>query len=158
MIGNAQIHLASVRHALRIAEMSRYYIESGLGWSWTPARVEREIRSKHSNVIIAVEGREMVGFAIMVYADDEARLNLFAVHPQHRRKGIGTRMLQWLENTALVNGSGVVYLEARQSNLTARRFYEALGYRVVQHIPRYYKGREAAVRMAHDLWAKPTAE
>ena len=158
MIGNAQIHLASVHDALRIAEMSRHTIESGLGWSWTPARVEREIRAQQSNVIIAVEGSEMVGFAIMSYADDEARLNLFAVHPHHRRKGIGTRMLQWLERTALVNGSGVVYLEARQNNLTARHFYEALGYRVVQHIPRYYKGREAAVRMAHDLWAEPSPE
>ena len=158
MIGNAQIRLASVRDAPRIAEMSRHHIESGLGWSWTPARVEQEIRAKHSNVIVAVDGREIVGFAIMGYADDEVRLNLFAVHPRHRRKGIGTRMLQWLERTALVNGSGMVYLEARQGNLTARRFYEALGYRVVQHIPRYYKGRETVVRMAHDLWAKPAPE
>lgn len=152
MISNEEIRLASIRDAKNIAEMSRNYIESGLGWSWTPARVTREIRSKSTNVIVAVEDRELVGFAIMGYADDEARLNLFAVHPNHRRKGIGTRMIRWLERTALVNGNGVVYLEARQGNRTARRFYESLGYKVVQLVPRYYKGRETALRMAHDLW------
>jgi ribosomal protein S18 acetylase RimI-like enzyme len=54
----------------------------------------------------------------------------------------------------VVNGNGVVYLEARAGNATAIRFYENLGYRIVQHVPGYYSGKEAAVRMAHDLWVK----
>lgn len=152
MISNEEIRLARANDAVRIAEMSRNYIESGLGWSWTPARVAREIRAKNTNVIVAIDHSQLVGFAIMSYADTEARLNLFAVHPGYRRRGIGTRMIQWLERCALVNGSGIVYLEARLGNRGARRFYECLGYSVIQHIPRYYKGREAAVRMAHDLW------
>ena len=138
---------------MRIAEMSRAFIEHGLGWSWTPERVTREIQSKSSNVVVAEDGAKVIGFAIMSYAGDEARLNLFAVDPGHRRKGVGTRLIQWLEKTVLVAGTGVVYLEARSGNLAAIRFYESLGYRVVQRIPRYYSGRETAVRMAHDLWS-----
>ena len=50
-------------------------------------------------------------------------------------------------------GSFVVYLELRASNPGARAFYQALGYRCIAHVPRYYQGIEAAIRMARDLSA-----
>ncbi len=153
MICSEEIRLARTRDALCIAEMSRDFIESGLGWSWTPSRVLRAMDDKSSNVVVAVEANEVIGFAVMQYFDAEARLDLFGVHPCHRRKGIGTRMVKWLEETALVNGNGVVYLETRLRNHEAREFYKSLGYRVVQRISGYYKGKESAIQMAHDLWS-----
>ncbi len=113
----------------------------------------RAIDEKLSTVSVADEGNEVIGFAVMQYFDAEARLDLFGVHPTRRRKGVGTRMVKWLEETALTNGNGVVYLETRLRNHEAREFYESLGYRVIQRIPGYYKGRETAIRMAHDLWS-----
>ena len=89
----------------------------------------------------------------MKYLDDEATLNLFGVHPKHRRKGVGTRMLKWLEQTALISGNGIVYLETRLTNTEGRKFYTSMGYKVIQRIPGYYKGRETALRMVHDLWS-----
>ncbi|HPE60464.1 MAG TPA: GNAT family N-acetyltransferase [Thiolinea sp.] len=152
MISREEIRLARYEDARCIAEMSRSLIESGLGWSWTPLRVIREIKAGNANVIVAGARNQIMGFAIMRYLEDEARLNLLAVHPRYQRKGIGTHMLQWLEETARVNGNGVVYLETRLGNQTARQFYEAAGYQVVQYIPGYYRRRETAIRMAHDLW------
>ena len=151
MISSCEIRLCKYEEAVQIAEMSKCHIEQGLGWSWTPLRVMREINSKNSNVIVAVEGGKVIGFAIMSYGDEHARLNLFAVDPEHRRKGIGTRLIRWLEKTALVCGAGIVYLEARSGNIAAIKFYESAGYRIVQKISGYYKGKEAAVKMAHDL-------
>ena len=153
MICNEEIRLAKISDALRIAEMSRDLIESGLGWSWTPSRVAREINDQYSNVVVTLEGNDVIGFAVMKYLDGEAHLNLFGVHPKHRRKGVGTRMIKWLEETALINGNGVVYLETRLKNRGARKFYKSLGYKVIQRIPGYYEGRETAVRMAHNLWS-----
>ena len=100
-----------------------------------------------------MEGNDVMGFTVMKYFDDEARLNLFAVHPTYRRKGIGTQMIKWLEKAALVNGNGVVYLETRKNNTSAQKFYNRLDYKVVQSIPEYYKGQETAIAMAHDLWS-----
>ncbi len=153
MISSEQIRLATTNDALCIGQMSRDFIESGLGWSWTPSRVLRAIDDKSSNVVVADEGSEVIGFAVMQYFDAESHLDLFGVHPNYRRKGVGTRMIRWLEKTALVNGSGVVYLETRLRNREAREFYKSLGYRVVQRVPGYYKGRESAIRMGHDLWS-----
>ena len=69
MIGSETIRLARIDDALRIAEMSRDHIESGLGWAWTPSRIAREIKAINANVIVTVEGGELVGFAIMRYFD-----------------------------------------------------------------------------------------
>ena len=153
MICREHIQLANPSDALRLGQMSRDLIESGLGWSWTPSRVLRAINDASSNVVIAVEAEEIIGFAVMRYLDVEARLDLFDVHPSHRRKGVGTRIVKWLEKTALINGNGVVYLETRLRNKEAREFYDSLGYKVIQRIPGYYSGNETAIRMAHDLWS-----
>jgi len=153
MINNDEIRLATASDALHIAEMSRDLIELGLGWSWTASRLVREIRARDSNVIVIAEGEKIIGFAVMKYLESEARLNLFGVHPKYMRQGVGTRMVKWLEETALNYGNSVVYLETRLSNIAAREFYKSLGYKVVQRIPGYYKGRETAVIMGHDLWS-----
>ena len=61
--------------------------------------------------------------------------------------------MAWLEDSARVAGTFVVRLECRQGNQGAVRFYRAIGYRETGVIPRYYQGREDAVRMERDLRA-----
>ena len=148
-----QIRLATAGDALRIATMSRDLIEYGLGWSWTASQVVRRIHGRHSNVIVSEEKAEVVGFAVMIYADGFAHLELLGVHPARRLRGIGGGLIGWLEKTVLASGLGVVYLETRQENVGARKFYKRLGYQVVQRVPCFYRGRETAIRMAHDLWS-----
>ena len=95
MICNEEfIRLAKISDSLRIAEMSRDLIESGLGWSWTPSRVVREINKENSNVVVTLKVNDAIGFAIMDYLDGEAHLNLFGVHQNHRRKGVGTLRIE----------------------------------------------------------------
>jgi [ribosomal protein S18]-alanine N-acetyltransferase len=147
-----QIRLALGPDAPRIAAMSRDLIEQGLGWSWTPQRVARSIRDPNSNVAVAGEATQLVGFGIMKYRDEEAHLHLFAIQEAYRRQGIGTALMAWFERTALVAGIGVIRLEARLSNQDARAFYRHLGYEEVTTVRGYYLGVETAVRMAKDLW------
>jgi ribosomal protein S18 acetylase RimI-like enzyme len=41
----------------------------------------------------------------------------------------------------------IIHLELRAANEAARRFYRALGFSETVLMPRYYDGREAAMRM-----------
>ncbi|CAN5889214.1 ribosomal protein S18-alanine N-acetyltransferase [soil metagenome] len=151
------IRRARAGDALRIAEMSRDLIESGLGWSWTVPRVLRSLGDAQTNVVVALAAGQRIGFAIMKYHDDEAHLLLLAVRSAAGRRGVGTALVEWLEKAALVAGVGQVYLEARVTNSAARAFYKRLGYSEIQLVPGYYQGREASVRLAKDLWAeRPT--
>jgi ribosomal-protein-alanine N-acetyltransferase len=69
--------------------------------------------------------------------------------------GIARQLLEWLEKCAVVAGIFSVALEVRADNQAAQLFYERLGYRVIRHLPGYYQGVEAAIRMMRDLSSKP---
>ena len=52
--------------------MSRDLIQRGLGWSWTPLRVQRSIADAETNVAIATLRDSAVAFDIMKYQVDAA--------------------------------------------------------------------------------------
>lgn len=145
------IDLAGSRDAGTIAAMSRDFIEHGLGWSWRERRVVRQISRSDACVIVARDRAAIRGFAIMRLLDRYARLDLFAVDPSHRRLGIGTRLVHWLEESVRTAGVGFVHLEVRERNGGGRAFYRALGYQELVSVPGYYGGVEAAVRMYRDI-------
>lgn len=151
MIDACEIRLAMPSDAERIAVMSRDFIEHGLGWNWDAARIARRIRHRATNVVVAESGADLVGFGIMEYRDDQAHLLLFGVEPIYRRRGIGSGLLNWLETCATTAGIELIFLESRVINTAARGFYAAHGYRELAVLPRYYSGREDAVRMGKDL-------
>jgi ribosomal-protein-alanine N-acetyltransferase len=146
-----RISLAHVDDASVIAEMSRLLIEGGLPWTWTEPRVRHYVRDRESAVIIARDGRRHAGFAIMEFHDAHAHLNLLAVRPGYRSRGIGTALMRWLESSARTAGIFDVHLELRATNDGARRFYEKLGYSAVGSRTRYYAGVEDALRMTRNL-------
>jgi len=148
---DCQIALAHPNDAPRLAAMSRRLVEAGLEPCWTAGRIERHVRHADSVVLVARAAGSIAGCAIMQFGDDAAHLNLLAVEPAWRRRGIGRRLLAWLEDTARVAGTFTIRLELRASNEAGRAFYAALGYREVGAVRGYYQGIEDALRMARDL-------
>jgi len=146
-----RLELARVTDAAQLAAMSHEFIEAGLRPSWGAARIGWHVRHPESVVLTARTGIALAGFAIMRYADDTAHLDLLAVAPAHRRRGIARRLVGWLEESALTAGTFIVGLELRAGNEEARAFYRALGYRELGEIPGYYQGVETAVRMVRDV-------
>lgn len=152
-----QLTLARRRDARRIAEMARDQIESGLGWSWGPARVRRQIDRGDALVVVARSGEALAGFGIMRYLEAEAHLLLLAVAPGQRRMGVGQRLLEWLERCALEAGIARVSLEVRERNAGAQAFYRNQGYQRLKLLEGYYRRPyrvENAVRMGKVL-ARP---
>jgi ribosomal protein S18 acetylase RimI-like enzyme len=141
------IRIASLSDATEIAAMSRRLIEDGLPWSWQPARVARSIASANTNVAVAREQDELVGFGIMEYWDNDAHLVLFAVRPERQRHGVGTSMLAWLEASAVAAGSERIRVEARRDNVAARSFYNELGYHELRIKQRMYSGLADGVHL-----------
>jgi ribosomal-protein-alanine N-acetyltransferase len=140
--------------AARLAAMSEALIEQGLKPAWGTARIRWHVRDADSVVLTARLGATIAGFAIMRYGEDVAHLNLLAVAPAHRRRGVARALLQWLEETALTAGAFTIGLELREGNAAARAFYRALEYRELGQIPGYYQGVESAIRMGRDVRAQ----
>jgi ribosomal-protein-alanine N-acetyltransferase len=145
------IRLATAADAPAIADMSRQYIESGLGWSWTPARIAAAIADRETNVALIDQPDGVLAFGIMHYAERSAHLALLAVDPAQRRRGIAARLVAWLEKCADTAGIERIRVEARSDNPEALAFYQKLGYVQIDRLARYYRGVLDAVRLEKTL-------
>jgi [ribosomal protein S18]-alanine N-acetyltransferase len=152
------IRLATRDDVRAIAALSRTEIEQGLPWRWTPPRVQRAVADARTNVCVAMQQASLLGFGIMVYADDTAHLSLLAVNSDARRQGVGTALLLWLEQVAAVAGIERVQLEARQSNAAALAFYRRHGYTQTDTVAGMYLGVEDGVRLQKRLGLQAPAD
>ena len=152
MIDASVIRLGTVCDARLIAEMSRNYIEQGLGWSWTPARVLAAIADRATNIAVIGAAHDISAFGIMQYGDDTAHLSLLAVRPDLQQRGLGKLLMCWLEAPAREAGIGCIRLEARADNPAAIAFYRHLYYREAGRVSGYYRGTIDAVRLEKSLF------
>ena len=127
-----------------MAEMSRDLIESGLGWRYTPPRMAALIRERETMALVACDGPQIHGFAVMHFGDDEAHLTLLCVQPPQRHRGIGRGMIEWMVASARVAGITAIRLELRADNGSALAFYQRLGFVQTQSVPGYYSGQVTA--------------
>jgi ribosomal-protein-alanine N-acetyltransferase len=84
---------------------------------------------------------------------DEAHVTSFAVRPDHRRAGVGGRLMLDLMELSVHLGARVATLEVRLSNEPARLLYGRFGFRPVGVRPRYYSdnGEDALIMTTEPL-------
>ena len=69
-----------------------------------------------------------------------------------RSRGLGRRLLEFIEDAARRSGARMTTLEVRESNYRARRLYNSAGYRIVGFRRGYYaKTDESAIVMLKEL-------
>lgn len=139
------VEFASGSDAAEIAALSRKYVEYDMDWRYRPSRIRDSIRSKSKNVVVARARGGIAGFGIMTYLRDSANLDLLAVKTGYRRRGVGSRIVAWLEAVARTAGIASVFVQVRKRNRGALRFYQQRDFRVVDEAAGYYQGRETAV-------------
>ena len=141
MISHLTIRIATAADAAAIAALSRDEIEHGLPWTWRAPRVRHAIADPDTNVIVAGPPGAVVAFGVMYYAQEDAHLLLFAVHRSQQRRGVGSALLQWLEEAAVAAGAKKIRVETRMDGEAARSFYNERGYHERGIVRRMYSGR-----------------
>ena len=100
------------------------------------------------------------GFAVGQVIMDEAELFLIMIKPEHRKQGVGHRILTTFEQQAFQNAVRRIILEVADTNEAARALYSANGYQPIAVRKNYYtfpNGSHAdAIVMEKDL--QKTAE
>jgi ribosomal-protein-alanine N-acetyltransferase len=95
-------------------------------------------QNRNARYVVARSDGRIVGYAGLWLMVDEAHITTFAVHPEHRRRRIGERMLQRVFDIAEDIGAEWLTLEVRVSNLAAQKLYEKYGFRRAGIRRRYY--------------------
>jgi [ribosomal protein S18]-alanine N-acetyltransferase len=106
---------------------------------WRRDTFEGLIRRKDSDVIAAVQGDLLVGYAICWTVLDQAELGNVAVAQEVRGKGVGKRLVLAAMERVRRRGAKECFLEVRISNTGARKLYEELGFTAIGTRHGYYR-------------------
>jgi len=99
-------------------------------------------------------GGELIGYAVVMTAADEAHLLNLSVATRWQGRGFGSRFLLQLVDVARAHRAGLMFLEVRTSNSGGRRLYERHGFQHVGVRRDYYPapgGREDALILSLPL-------
>lgn len=118
---------------------------------WSKGTLLNNQGEKYLNLKL-VENSQIVAFAISQIVLDEATLFNIAVAPDFQGKGFGKRLLSELILQLQQKNVTTLWLEVRESNQTAQKLYNSLGFNEVTIRKNYYPtpegGKENAVIMA----------
>jgi len=115
---------------------------------WSKTAFSHEIAGNDfAYYIVALIGNKVVAYAGMWIILDEGHITTLAVHPEYRRQGIGTRLLQELITEAERRGCAKMTLEVRPSNDRALKLYGKTGFVSYGLRPGYYSdtGEDAVI-------------
>jgi [ribosomal protein S18]-alanine N-acetyltransferase len=106
---------------------------------WSEIDYKNEIERKGSFSLVAGYKDRLVGFAILRVTAGEAEIYNIAVDPDYRSRGIGKMLLREAINKAVQTGKiERIWLEVRESNPDAIRFYQGNGFFVVGRRKNFY--------------------
>jgi ribosomal-protein-alanine N-acetyltransferase len=116
---------------MRMADVAAVLEIERLSFSapWPAFAFEQELTANRlAHYRVARLGDRVVAFGGIWLMVDEAHITTFGVHPDHRRRGVGRRLLLELADVALELGSARMTLEVRVSNEPAQALYRSFGF------------------------------
>lgn len=93
--------------------------------------VQLEVACREGRLFAADAGDEPVGFALLETVDGLPHLAELAVHPEHGRRGVGRRLVEFVCTWAARSERPAVTLSTFRDVPWNRPFYERLGFRVL---------------------------
>lgn len=121
---------------------------------WSARLFAGELRMPTSRIYrVALHDHEVIGYAGLMVTLDEGHVTNVAVHADHRRSQVASRLLLVLLREAAARGVLAVTLEVRMSNQAAQELYRRFGFAPGGVRPNYYaeSGEDALIMWAHDI-------
>ncbi|MGW3362682.1 ribosomal protein S18-alanine N-acetyltransferase [Streptosporangium canum] len=120
-------------------------------WSEGMLRAELDDQPRTRHYVVALVDDEIIGYAGLFAAGDQADVQTIAVAAGRRRAGVGAAMLSELLAEAVRRGARSVFLEVRADNPDAEAMYDRFGFERIGLRRRYYEDGTDAITMKKDL-------
>jgi ribosomal-protein-alanine N-acetyltransferase len=132
--------------------------QSSFEYAWTEEDFLRCLRQRNCIGMVAECGERVVGF--MIYELHKAKLHIlnFAVHPAHRRRGVGSQMVAKLVSKLSSHRRTRITLEVRETNLPAQLFFRSQDFKAVRVLRAYYEDSGEDAFLMHYKLAGDTGE
>ncbi|MDI9616489.1 MAG: N-acetyltransferase [Methanothrix sp.] len=110
---------------------------------------------RNVTALVACDNDEIVGFVIGYLTGRTGVIYTIDVHPDHRRKGVGSALLGAIEREMQAAGARRFRLEAAISNTAALNLYRKAGYVEGEVLRNYYGYGKDAVRLWKEVSNTP---
>ncbi|MEV4578597.1 ribosomal protein S18-alanine N-acetyltransferase [Nonomuraea jabiensis] len=121
--------------------------------AWSEGMMRGELaempRSRH--YLVALVDGEIIGYAGLAAAADQADVQTIAVLEKHQGTGVGGAMLTELLAEAGRRGAREIFLEVRADNPRAQAVYRHYGFEEIGTRRRYYDDGTDAIMMRRNL-------
>ncbi len=118
-------------------------------YPWTSGNFSDSLNSGYSACVL-LHNDEIIGYSLMMMVLDEAHLLNLSIAKNYQKQGLGRHLLEHMVDIAKNNQMVNMFLEVRQSNISAIALYENMGFNEMGIRRGYYpaiNGREDAVLM-----------
>ena len=88
---------------------------------------------------VACKDSEIIGYLCGEVRGNMGHIITIGVKKNYRRRKIGSRLIMDFINYLKMNNIHSVYLEVSVNNHAAIKFYEKIGFKIKDRIPRYYR-------------------
>ena len=121
-------------------------------YHWTPEQFLMGLeRGIYTILGVRIDGQLAGYIAFSLVADEMEILNL-AVHPNHRKLGLGTRLLEKTFDMCIRRGIKTSFLDVKASNEPAIQLYKKFGYVKIGIRKKYYPDtKEDALLYRYDF-------
>lgn len=133
----------------RIAELERLCFRT----PWTRASIAGELKNSAAHYLVCVRENTVIGYAGMWLIVDEAHITNVAVAPEHRREGLGRRIMLAMMHEAHALSAVSMTLEVREHNYAAQSLYAKLDFELAGVRKGYYydTGENAYIMWNRDI-------
>ncbi len=136
-------------HPMTVADLPAVMaIENAIyAFPWTPGNFRDSLAAGYDCSAYMRDG-ELIGYAVVMPAADEAHLLNLSIAAAYQRQGYGGQLLRRLCAAARGRGTRLMFLEVRPSNAGGLRLYQRHGFQQVGLRREYYPaqtGREDAL-------------
>ncbi len=146
-----EIRLLTDKHLKEVLKLNLRCFKAGENYTkYTFSYLLNEPKTLSYRIVTPSE--QIVAFVfVMTNTDGTGHITTIGVAPEHRRRGLGNRLLLHTEEALRKRNISTVMLEVRVSNLPAQNLYRAFGYATVQRLIGYYNNGEDGFLMVKSL-------
>jgi ribosomal-protein-alanine N-acetyltransferase len=105
---------------------------------WSQQQYEIAVGGPERISLVVEEEGIVKGFFVARVLDREWEIENIVIATEWQRQGMGYRLLVEVARMARLQSAEVIFLEVRESNLSARALYKKAGFVQTGHRPNYY--------------------
>ena len=135
-------------HVPQIAELEKLCFHD----PWSISSIASEVNNRLSLWLVAAEDDQVIGYVGSQTVLGETDMMNIAVHPEYRKQGIATLLINDLVDKLKEQGSHSLMLEVRASNEPAISVYRKLDFMEVGRRKNYYRNPKEDALILRKEW------